>query len=273
MTAYEKLESAESVNESKLCIGLDSQLNKIPEYLRDDFNGLYNFNCSIIDATSDLVSSYKINFAFYEQYGYQGIEVLQKTLKYIPKHIFTIADAKRGDIGNSSGAYANAFFNEMNFDSVTLSPYMGYDSLKPFFNYQDKMFFILALTSNPSSEDFQRLIVDDEPLFMKVVRKFADESEEDIGFVVGATHPKDIARIRTIAKNNYLLYPGIGSQGGDLEQVLLKNKRRNAIINVSRDIIYNSSNEDFSLKARDRAEYYRDKINDIHLQIMMGKIV
>lgn len=272
MTAYEKLEMAESANESKLCIGLDSQLNRIPDYLQNDFNGLYNFNCSIIDATSDLVSSYKINFAFYEQYGYQGIEVLEKTLKYIPSHIFTIADAKRGDIGYSSRAYANALFNEMNFDSVTLSPYMGYDSLKPFFDYSNKMFFILALTSNPSSEDFQRLLIDGEPLYLKVVRKFTDDNNENIGFVVGATHPDDIRKIREVAKNNYLLIPGIGSQGGNLEQVILKNKRRNAIINVSRDIIYSSNDNDFSIKASEKADYYRKMINEIHLQIMMGKI-
>lgn len=273
MTAYEKLEMVESTNESKLCVGLDSQLNKVPEYLQNDLVGLYNFNCSIIDATSDLVSSYKLNFAFYEQYGYQGIEVLQKTLKYIPNHIFTIADAKRGDIGNSSRAYANAVFSEMNFDSITLSPYMGLDSLKPFFEYSDKMFFILALTSNPSSEDFQRLIVEDEPLYMKVIRKFTSQNNDNIGFVAGATHPTDIESIRKVAKNNYLLIPGIGSQGGDLEQVMLKNKRRNAIINVSRDVIYASNDTDFSEKARDKAEYYKNLINDIHLQIMMGKIV
>lgn len=272
MTATEKLEMVESSNESILCVGLDPQLNKIPEYLQHNLNGLYNFNCSIIDATADLVSSYKLNFAFYEQYGNQGIEILQKTLKYIPNHIFTIADAKRGDIGNSSKAYANAIFNQMNFDSVTLSPYMGYDSLKPFFDFNDKMFFVLALTSNPSSADFQRLIVDDEPLFLKVIRKFNQNNEDNMGFVVGATHPDDIGLVREVAKYNYLLIPGIGSQGGDLQQVLLKNNRRNCIINVSRDVIYASNNEDFSEKAREKAQYYKDIINNINLDILMGKI-
>ncbi len=271
MTALEKIEIAESTNESKLCIGLDPEINKIPEYLQSDFNGLYNFNCSIIDATSDKVSAYKLNFAFYEQYGYRGYEVLQKTLKYIPNNILTIADAKRGDIGNSSRGYAFAIFNELNFDSVTLSPYMGYDSLSPFFDYKDKLFFILALTSNPSSADFQRLIIDDEPLYMKVIQKFTSQGNDNIGFVAGATHPDDIAKIRSIARHNYLLIPGIGAQGGNIEQVLLKNKRRNAIINVSRDIIYQSKGTDFSEKASAKAEYYRTLINDIHLQIMMGK--
>ncbi|HRP02998.1 MAG TPA: orotidine-5'-phosphate decarboxylase [Candidatus Kapabacteria bacterium] len=273
MTAYEKIALIETTNESKLCIGLDPQLSKLPAYLQGDLNGIYNFSCSIIDATSDLVSSYKINFAFFEQYGIRGIESLYKIIQYIPKNIFTIADAKRGDIGNSSAAYANAIFHEFKFDSITLSPYMGYDSLKPFLDYKDKISFILALTSNPSSSDFQRLIVEDEPLYLKVIRRFvSEESEEQIGFVAGATHPNDISEIRKVARNNYLLIPGIGTQGGDLENVLINNKKRNFIINVSRDIIYQSQENDFAEKARERAEYYRNMINDLQFRIISGKI-
>ena len=269
MKAFEKLEHIQSNNNSILSIGLDTDLMKIPEFLRDDLNGIYSFNCSIIEATSDIVSAYKINFAFYEQYGWRGIEILQKTKNYIPSHIFTIADAKRSDIGNTSRAYAASIFKELEFDSVTLCPYIGVDTILPFLEFNDKMVFVLALTSNPSSNDFQNLIIDGEPLYIKVIRKMNEISNEEIlGFVVGATHPDDIYKIREVAPFNYLLVPGIGAQGGSPEKVLQANKNRNIIINVSRDIIYYDKTENFAELARQRAEYYRDLFNSINFNLI-----
>lgn len=262
MTAVEKLRNIEKINSSKLCIGLDPQLEKIPFHLNNQVNGIYDFNRSIIDATSDLVSSYKINFAFYEQYGPLGIDILQKTLEYIPNSIFTIADAKRGDIGNSSKAYANSIFEFYNFDSITVSPYMGFESLEPFIDYSDKLTFILTLTSNSGANDFQKLLIDDKPLYIKVIERFAGENyENNIGFVVGATHPNDISNIRAIIPNNYLLIPGIGTQGGNIEQVFKNNNNGGAIINISRDIIYASQDENFSEKIREKATLYQQMLN------------
>ncbi len=272
MNSLEKLEFIQSKNNSILCIGLDTQLNKLPTYLQDDLEGIFNFNCSIIDATKDVTSAYKINFAFYEQYGWQGIQIMQKTLKYIPKDIYTIADAKRTDIGNTSRAYAASIFNEMCFDSVTLSPYIGSDSVTPFLDYKDKMVFILALTSNPSSDEFQRLNCDGQPLYMRVIQKFKDAGGDlQIGFVVGATHPKDIEKIRAEAPFNYLLVPGIGTQGGDVEKVLSANKRRNILINVSRDIIYKDCSENFAESSRNQALYYSELFNEINLKLLYNK--
>ncbi len=269
MEAFKKLEFIQSQNNSILCLGLDTDLMKIPEFLSGDLQGIYNFNCSIIDATADLVAAYKINFAFYEQYGWQGVEILQKTKKYIPSHIFTIADAKRSDIGNTSRAYAASVFNEMGFDSVTLCPYIGTDSIIPFLEFKDKMVFILSLTSNQSSNDFQTLLVDNEPLYIKVIKIMNELGDENhIGYVIGATHPDEISLVRKYAPFNYLLIPGIGKQGGSPEKVLKANKNRNVLINVSRDIIYSDNTENFAEFARSKAEYYRNLFNDINLEIV-----
>ena len=272
MTAFEKLELIQNNNSSILCIGLDSDLKKIPAYLQNDMMGLYNFNCSIIEATSDLVCSYKINFAFYEQYGYQGFDVIKKTLDFIPKECYTIADAKRADIGNSSKAYAEGIFNDFGFDSVTVSPYMGLDSVAPFFDYSQKMVYVLALTSNPGSEDFQQLLIDGEPLYLNVVRKFAAKYQKDnLGFVVGATHPEDLAKIRQVISDNYLLIPGIGTQGGDAKKLLKANNNCNSLINVSRDIIYCNDFDNFAEAARDKSKHYKDLFNKINLEVMVDK--
>jgi orotidine-5'-phosphate decarboxylase len=263
MDAYTKLNEAIRNNGSMLCIGLDSEINRLPNFLRDDFDGLLNFNCSIIEATQDIVSSYKINFAFYEQYGATGIEVMKKTFDYIPIDIMKIADCKRGDIGNTSLAYAMACYEHFGADAVTLHPYMGLDSVKPFLDFPDKFVFMLARTSNKSGDDFQSLICDGEPLYKHVVRKSLEWGGADkIGFVVGATRPEELAEIRQIAPESVFLVPGIGTQGGDLKASIKANNFGTAIFNVSRGIIYASDADDFAIKVRDVAQNYRDDINN-----------
>ncbi len=267
MLAYQKLIEAQQENHSNLCIGLDVNLNKMPSYLSGDLNGLFNFNCNIIEATNDLVCAYKLNSAFYEQYGAAGIEILKKTIEYIPKNIFTIVDAKRADIGNSSNAYASFCYDYLEADSITVNPYMGKDSIDPFLIYENKMAIMLALTSNPSAEDFQKLKVGDDYLYKIVVeksQKWAPFSR--LGYVVGATKPEELEELRNIAPDRVFLIPGIGTQGGNIEKVIKANKGGTAIINVSRDIIYAGNDETFLEAARDKAFYYRTEINHARLR-------
>jgi orotidine-5'-phosphate decarboxylase len=259
MKAYDKALSKIKKSGSMLCIGLDTDLNKIPAHLGKDVKSILDFNCSLIDATKDYAAAYKINFAFYEPYGSAGFDILKQTADYIPSDILIIADAKRADIGNTSKYYAKAIFDEFNFDSVTVSPYMGMDSIAPFFDYEDKLVFILALTSNPGSSDFQKLISDGEPIYKHVIRKSINEFPvHQTGFVVGATHPDELAEIRNIAKDNMLLIPGVGTQGGDVEGILKANANKPALINVSRDILYQSQGLDFSAKSIEKAKYYKN---------------
>jgi orotidine-5'-phosphate decarboxylase len=259
MKAFEKTLNKIEKSGSMLCIGLDTDLNNIPNHLGKDIKSILDFNYSIIDSTKDFASAYKINFAFYEQYGNAGFDILKKTADYIPSDILKIADAKRADIGNSSKAYAIAVFDELHFDSVTVSPYMGMDSILPFFEYDDKLVFILALTSNPGSMDFQKLLSEGEPIYQYVIRKSIKEFPVNkTGFVVGATHPDELAAIRNIAPYNILLIPGVGTQGGDIEGILKANSNKPALINVSRDIIYQSNGLDYAVKAGERAEYYKN---------------
>lgn len=266
MLAYQKLIDAQQENNSNLCVGLDVNLNKLPGYLSNDMNGLFNFNCNIIEATNDLVCAYKINSAFYEQYGAEGIEVLKKTINYIPKNIFTIVDAKRGDIGNSSTAYANFCYDYLEADAVTVNPYMGKDSIDPFLNFGNKMAFMLALTSNPSAEDFQKLKVGDDYLYKVVVEKSKNWATfSRLGYVVGATKSEELEELRNIAKDRVFLIPGIGTQGGSIEKVIKANQGGTAIINVSRDIIYAANDENFLEAARDKTFYYRTEINNARL--------
>lgn len=258
MTSHEKLLKIQTVNNSILCIGLDADLKKMPNHLNQNVKNILEFNCSIIDATKDLACAYKINFAFYEQYGIEGIEIMKKTFDYIPGNIFTIADAKRGDIGNTSEAYARSCFDYFNADSITVNPYMGMDSVQPFLKHKEKIIFLLALTSNPGSSDFQRLISDGKPVYEHVVEKskvWADEKQ--LGFVVGATHPNELESMRRIASENVFLIPGVGAQGGDIALTLKANNNKPAIINVSRDIIYTTQEKDFAEKAREKADYYQ----------------
>lgn len=261
MTFREKLIRAEQQHQSRLCVGLDTDREKIPQHLLLETDPITVFNRAIIDATKDVVSSYKLNIAFYEQYGTAGWEALRATLACIPEHIITIADAKRGDIGNTSAAYASAFFEHFAFDAITVSPYMGSDSVKPFLAYPDKMVFVLALTSNAGSGDFQRLLCDGTPLYQHVVDTSLGWAEHDnIGFVVGATHPSELAEVRRRVPHAPFLIPGVGAQGGDVAATMQANGTGPAVVNVSRGVLYASGGRDFAEKARQKADEYRKAI-------------
>jgi len=245
---------------SFLCIGLDSSLDKIPQHLLKYENPILEFNKQIIDATKDLCVAYKPNTAFYECYGKKGWETLIETWKYIPEDIFSIADAKRGDIGNTSAMYAETFFNakssEMSFDSVTVAPYMGSDSVMPFLNFKDKWVILLALTSNSGHEDFQLQQIGADKLFEKVIKTSQIwATDEQMMYVVGATRGAAFADIRKLAPNHFLLVPGVGAQGGDLQEVSKYglNSQCGLLVNSSRGIIYAGKGEDFAEKAREEA--------------------
>lgn len=244
---------------SYLCIGLDTDVKKLPEHLLDSKDPVFEFNRQIIDATADLCVAYKPNIAFYEAQGPKGWVSLEKTLAHIPKEIFTIADAKRGDIGNTSELYARAFFETMSFDSVTVAPYMGSDSVKPFLVQGGKWVILLALTSNAGSQDFQMLKLSDgseEYLFEQVLRESANwGSTGQLMYVVGATRAEYVQRVRAIVPNHFLLVPGVGAQGGSLEEIsrLGLNQQCGLLVNSSRGIIFASSGRDFAEKAREAA--------------------
>ncbi|KAA3639039.1 MAG: orotidine-5'-phosphate decarboxylase, partial [Bacteroidetes bacterium] len=240
---------------SYLCVGLDTDINKIPKHLLRVEDPVFEFNKAIIDATADLCVAYKPNIAFYEAMGANGWQSLQKTLDYIPDTHFTIADAKRGDIGNTSNLYARAFFDNMDFDSVTVAPYMGEDSVKPFLDFEGKWVILLALTSNKGSQDFQFIQdgEDQKPLYEKVMRTASTwGSPENLMFVTGATHPEKFGELRAIAPDNFFLVPGIGAQGGDLQAVSKfgMNDHVGLLVNSSRGIIYAGQGEDFGEKAK-----------------------
>lgn len=242
---------------SFLCIGLDSDPNKIPKHLNKFDDPVFEFNKQIIEATEDLCVAYKPNLAFYESNGVKGWQSLEKTMQIIPGNIFTIADAKRGDIGNTSKQYARAFFEAFNFDSITVAPYMGSDSVEPFLGFDGKWVILLALTSNAGSHDFQFASQNGEmPLYEKVMRTAQNwGSSDQLMFVTGATHPEKFEEIRRIAPDNFLLVPGIGAQGGDLQEVCRYglNKEVGLLVNSSRGIIFAGDGEDFALKAREAA--------------------
>ena len=245
MNSIEKLIDAEKRNDSILCVGLDIVADNMPKQIDRSIEGMLAFNKTIIDVTTDLVSSYKINFAFYEQYGRRGYELLEKTVAMIPSDIHIIADAKRGDIGNTSAAYAKAVFEELKCDSITVSPYMGKDSVSPFLGYSDKMVFLLCLTSNSGSTDFEKEKIGDKYLYEVVLEKSMKwGSADNLGYVVGATHPEELKSIRDLAKDRYFLIPGIGAQGGSPEDVMEANGSGPSIINSSRGIIYAGGNEE-----------------------------
>lgn len=240
---------------SYLCVGLDTDIQKIPKHLLKYDDPVYEFNAQIVAATHDLCVAYKPNLAFYEAHGSKGWASLEKTMQVIPKTHFTIADAKRGDIGNTSSLYARAFFENMNFDAVTVAPYMGSDSVQPFLVFENKWVILLALTSNEGSNNFQMTEQGNtqQPLFEKVMRTAQSwGTSENLMFVVGATHPEKFKVIRQIAPDNFLLVPGVGAQGGDLWQVSENgwNQHCGLLINASRSILYASSGEDFAEKAR-----------------------
>ena len=244
------------IKKSFLCIGLDADLSRIPEYLLELDDPIFEFNKQIIDATKDLCVAYKPNTAFYESLGVSGFISLQKTLDYIPKNIFTIADAKRGDIGNTSKMYAKAFFENMNFDSITVAPYMGKDSVTPFLYYKNKWVILLALTSNEGGKDFQFIESNNKALYKHVIETSSKWStSENMMYVVGATRAESLLEIRKIIPEHFLLVPGLGSQGGSLSEVSKYgiNKDCGLLVNSSRSIIYASKDKDFAYMARKRA--------------------
>ena len=244
---------------SFLCIGLDVDLTKIPEHLLELEDPIFEFNKAIIDATHDLCVSYKPNMAFYEAYGLKGWQSLQKTINYLnEKHpeIFTIADAKRGDIGNTSTMYAKAFLEDLNFDSITVAPYMGKDSVEPFFAFENKFAILLALTSNEGAFDFQTKNTDGEELYKSVIKTSKTwKNAQNLMYVVGATKAEYFTEIREIVPNSFLLVPGVGAQGGSLQEVCKygMNESVGLLINSSRAIIYASNGKDFADKAREEA--------------------
>ncbi|WP_291785594.1 orotidine-5'-phosphate decarboxylase [Cecembia sp.] len=252
---------------SFLCVGLDTDLSKIPNHLLQEKDPVFEFNRRIIDATADFAVAYKPNIAFYEALGPKGWESLQKTLDYIPKDIFTIADAKRGDIGNTSFLYAKAFFETMEFDSVTVAPYMGVDSVQPFLQFKDKWVILLALTSNEGSKDFQLLHSQDgKPLFQEVLEKSSIwGTPENLMYVVGATRGEKIAEVRKIVPDHFFLVPGVGAQGGSLEEVARygMNRACGLLVNSSRGIIYAGKEKDFAPAAQLEAKKLQQEMESL----------
>lgn len=245
---------------SFLCIGLDVDLTKIPPHLLDEEDPIFAFNKAIIDATHQLCVAYKPNIAFYEAYGLKGWLSLEKTINYLNKNypeIFTIADAKRGDIGNTSTMYAKAFFEDLKFDSVTIAPYMGKDSVEPFLAFKNKNTIMLALTSNKGAFDFQTKKIDDKELYKHVLETSKTwENSENLMYVVGATKAEYFKEIRKIVPNTFLLVPGVGAQGGSLQDVCKYglSSTIGLLVNSSRGIIYASNEKDFAAKAALQAE-------------------
>lgn len=243
--------------QSYLCIGLDTDLSKIPAHLHQEPDPVFNFNKAIIDATAAYCVAYKPNTAFYEANGSKGWQSLEKTVAYIRENYpeqFIIADAKRGDIGNTSANYARAFFDMMNVDALTVAPYMGFDSVQPFLSFENRWIIVLALTSNSGSEDFQCLNIQNsnKKLYEEVLSKVSSWADpEKVMFVVGATHPEELGAIRKMLPEYFFLVPGVGSQGGDLQAISEAglNKQCGLLVNSSRGIIYASKDVDFAEKA------------------------
>lgn len=239
--------------QSYLCIGLDPDINRLPKCLQKYDDPVFEFNRAIIGATRDFCVAYKPNLAFYEALGTKGWESLEKTLQVIPEDMFTIADAKRGDIGNTSKLYAKAFFEQLDFDAITVAPYMGEDSIKPFLEFEGKWVIILALTSNPGASDFQTLKTKDGHFVYEQVlarsRQWGDENR--IMYVVGANKQEQLLKIRRIVPDHFLLVPGVGAQGGNLQQISAMGFTRGCglLVNASRSIIYASSGDDFAVAA------------------------
>jgi orotidine-5'-phosphate decarboxylase len=247
--------------QSFLCVGLDTDIQKIPPHLLQEANPILAFNKAIIDATKAYAVAYKINTAFYEAMGIKGWEIMEQTLAYIPKDCFTIADAKRGDIGNTSEQYARTFFETFPYDSVTVAPYMGKDSVQPFLQFKDKWTIVLGLTSNEGSHDFQlNTLQDGQPLYEKVITTVASwGSPDNLMFVTGATRGEQLAHIRSLVPDHFLLVPGVGAQGGDVATVAqhAMNADIGILINVSRGIIYAGKDENYTTAVSEAAQQYQ----------------
>jgi orotidine-5'-phosphate decarboxylase len=248
---------------SVLCVGLDTDPGKIPKHLLSEEDPVFAFNKAIIDATKDYAVAYKINTAFYEAQGVKGWVSMERTLRYIPEDIFTIADAKRGDIGNTSEQYARTFFQTYPFDSVTVAPYMGADSVKPFLQFEGKWSIVLGLTSNAGSADFQLQPSGDELLYQKVLRTVASwGTPENIMFVIGATRKEQLQEVRALLPEHFFLVPGVGAQGGDVDTVCRNafNKDAGVLINVSRGIIFADNTPSFAERANEEAKKYQKEM-------------
>ena len=264
MNFIEKLTKVSRKNKSLLCIGLDPDPERMPDKV-----SIFEFNKAIVEATADLVCAYKLNLAFYEALGNEGLDALKQTVSYIPDDIPAIGDAKRGDIGNTARAYARSIFDNFNFDATTVNPYLGFDSVEPFIQYREKGVFILCRTSNAGAGDFQDLRAEIDgsyhPLFEIVAMKVSQWNKHgNLGLVVGATYPEELKLIRQSHPDIPLLIPGIGTQGGDLASAIrygVDSQGEKAIINSSRQIIYASPGKDFAQAARRAATELRDQIN------------
>ena len=270
-----KAQLIEQIKQKKsfLCIGLDVDLEKIPKHLLQESDPIFAFNKQIIDATHDLAVAYKPNIAFYESYGLKGWQSLEKTIQYINTKypsIFTIADAKRGDIGNTSTRYAKAFFETLNFDSITVAPYMGKDSVEPFLAFKNKFTILLALTSNQGALDFQGLQTEKGNVYHEVLKKAITwQNAENLMFVVGATKADYFKEIRKIVPNHFLLVPGIGAQGGNLQEVCNYGitKDIGLLVNSSRGIIYASDTINFAEKSREKAKEIQKEMEQILISL------
>ncbi len=267
MNAQEKL-----LNKTKhgyhISVGLDSDLSKIPNFLRSKKNAILQFNKAIIDATADEAAAYKINFAFYENWGIEGFKTLEETINYIPKDILIIADAKRGDIGNTSQKYAESIFDHFKCDSITLHPYMGSDSIKPFLDYDGKISFILSLTSNSSALDFEKQKLENgNYLYQEVINKVNSWNiNNNCGLVFGATNPNELEENIESFNNMPILLPGVGAQGGSLEdvaQIFFDHNKSNYLVNISRGLIYADDTVYFKNVINDKIKHYNKVVNKI----------
>lgn len=256
------LKEQSEAKKSRLCIGLDIDFDLFPDRLDKTISGAFDFLREIIDSTYEICLAYKLNMAFFEQFGYKGYQLMEKTVQYIDNRSITICDGKRGDIGNSSKKYAESIFSQIGFDSATISPYMGADSITPFIENSEFGVFVLCLTSNPGANDFQRIQVNSKPMYLSVLDIIDKLNNNNVGIVVGATQKEDMRVIREKSPSTSWLIPGIGKQGGNLEKSIQFGNQNGAcgLISISRDILFykNSSQEDISL----RANFYHQKIKD-----------
>ncbi len=267
MSAYKKLQKIQQTNKSIICLGLDLDTRRMPSGYSNTIKGMFDFTRRIIESTSDIVCAYKPNMAFYEHLGPEGMSLLRRIIERIPDDVPIVLDGKRGDIGNTASHYAGSMFDYYRADWVTINPYMGYDSMRPFLEHKGKGVFVLCLTSNPGSKDFQQLRVTDKPLYLIVAEKVAYwNKDNNCGLVVGATHPEQLSEIRQAAGDMPLLIPGVGAQGGSLEKAAqdgTDNFTKPAVINVSRSVLYASNGEDFAARARQELQ----KLNGVVAQL------
>ncbi|HMV42319.1 MAG TPA: orotidine-5'-phosphate decarboxylase [Leptospiraceae bacterium] len=259
MSFYQKIITRSNSLRSLLCIGLDPEWEKLPASIKNSENALYTFCKEIVDATHDITIAYKPNIAFFERFGFKGIEQFEKLIRHITSNypqVAIVADIKRGDLANTAKEYAKYYFGDLKVDSLTLSPYMGSDSIEPFFEYKGHAVFLLCLTSNPASKDLQKIKTVNGKYFYEEVANFSkslnSKFKDQVGLVVGATHPDELGQIRNAFPELAFLIPGYGAQGGNLSDIM-KVSARNSLINSSRSILFNSNESDFALKAREKA--------------------